>query len=115
MKKLLLLTTLVCAIGLVAQQPARHGVPATPHPLYHVQPDGDTLHYYLRGDEHYHYEVTLDGFLIKQKKSGKFCYAKENKNGKVKALCKQAHDADKRTLKEVRYLKKVTRKFNPQE
>lgn len=114
MKKLLLLTMLVCAVGLVAQQPARRGVPATPHPLYHVQPDGDTLHYYLRGDEHFHYEITLDGFLIKQKKSGKFCYAKEKKNGEIKALCRQAHDADKRTKREVKYLKNVTRKVAKQ-
>ncbi len=90
--------------SLQAQQ--RRGVPATPHPIEIVQPDGDTLMIRLRGDERMSWRTTLDGYLICQNEKGVYCYAKKDKEGKTVATRRQAHNADKRTCCEKRYVEK---------
>ena len=93
------------AVGVsLAQQPAR--VPAYRGVIERAQPDGDTLHIYLRGDERYHYSMTLDGWQIIENEQGTLCYALLQKDGTVIASKKQAHDADKRKCCETRWLKR---------
>ena len=107
MKKLFFTSFLISllAIGISwAQQPAR--VPAYRGVIERVQPDGDTLHIYLRGDERYHYSMTLDGWQIIENEQGTLCYALLQKDGMVIASKKQAHDADKRKCCETRWLKR---------
>lgn len=87
------------------QQPSR--VPAVPEPITHIQPDGDTLTFYLRGDEWYHCRLTLDGYLITQNKKGYYCYARQNKKGEITPTCRIAHNADKRSASEIRYLSRM--------
>ena len=79
-----------------------------------VQPDGDTLHIYLRGDERSHFSMTLDGWQIMENKKKSLCYAVK-KRGAVKAGRRQAHDADKRSRCEERYLKRkgIKKTVNP--
>lgn len=102
-----LLTLLLVAIFTFAQnQQPRRGVPATPHPIEYVQPNGDTLVFRLIGDEHFHYRMTLDGYLIKQNKKGYYCYAKYNKKGETVCTCRKAHNAEKRSKCEQRYIEK---------
>ena len=85
-------------------QPQR--VPAYRGVLIHVQPDGDTLHYYLRGDEWHHYSITLDGYEIKENKKGKLCYVRLKRNGETVITNRQAKDIDKRRKCEQRWLNK---------
>ena len=107
MKKYILLSFLISLLGIGfiwAQEPAR--VPAYRGVIERVQPDGDTLHIYLRGDERYHYSMTLDGWQITENEQGALCYALQQKDGTIIASKKQAHDVDKRKCCEKRWLKR---------
>ncbi len=101
-KSILILIFAAFALTLSAQQHIR----AIQQPLEHIQPNGDTLVYRLHGDEHRHWQTTLDGYLIKKNKRGKFCYAKKNRRGEVKATCRTAHNAEDRTRREARYVER---------
>lgn len=113
MKKILSILFALAGIlaGVQAQHPAR--VPAYPGVITRVQPNGDTLHVYLRGDEHYHYMMTTDGWQVMEKDNGKICYCRmktRKVEGEKKQVavptCRTAHDADKRSKCEQRWLSK---------
>lgn len=113
MKKLLFIIFACTAFVLSsqAQQPAR--VPARPGVINRIQPNGDTLHVFLRGDEHWHFTMTVDGWQVKEDNKGKICYAvlKTRKiNGEKQQIAvitrRQAHDAAKRSKCEQRWLNK---------
>ncbi len=95
---------LLASDTLQAQQ--RRGVPATPHPIEIVQPNGDTLMIRLRGDERHSWRTTLDGYLIYKNKRGVYCYAKKDKDGKTIATCRVAKNADQRSKCEQRWVEK---------
>ena len=87
-------------------------VPAYRGVIARVQPDGDTLHIFLRGDEWSHFSMTTDGYEVRENANGKICYMKrtqdkasENGQGKEETN-RQAHDASKRTNKEKQWLEK---------
>ncbi len=96
----------VCALCTVsyADDAPRRGVPAYPGVIERVQPNGDTLQTYLRGDERMHWMMTLDGWQIKEDKRGRLCYATLNCKGDVVASRKQARNEDRRTQCEKRWL-----------
>ena len=109
MKKLLLVALLATmTLGLKAQAPAR--VPAYRGIIERVQPNGDTIQTYLRGDEHYHYMMTLDGWEILRNDKGWYVYAKRTAaNGDrlaVKTSRKKVHNEDRRSKCETRWLEK---------
>ncbi len=104
-KIIVILISLSVSAGVYAQA-QRRGVPATPYPIEHVQPDGDTLIYRLHGDERRHWQTTLDGYLIKQNKHGRFCYARFDKKGVIKPTCRTAHNEEKRSKCEKKYIQK---------
>lgn len=98
----------VAAFGQEAKMPPSHhrGVPAYRGVIERVQPDGDTLHIYLRGDERQHYSMTLDGWQVIENQKGTLCYAVLCKDSTVVAGKKQAHDAEKRKCYEKRWLQR---------
>lgn len=113
MKKLLFILFALAAttLGAQAQRPAR--VPAYPGVIERVQPNGDTLHVFLRGDEHRHFMMTVDGWEVKEKDNGKICYCKlktKKIDGEKRQVavptCRTAHDAAKRGKWEQRWLTK---------
>lgn len=112
MKKIVFLALLMIGLsGVVcAQQPNR--VPARPGVIERVQPDGDTLHICLRGDERSHYTMTTDRWQIKEDKNGYLCYAIQKKDGSIVASKKVAHDADKRSKCENKWLRRKGLKKN---
>lgn len=59
---------IICGIKLYA-------VPATPYPITRILPDGTELTVLLRGDEFFKYELTIDGFLIRENENGFYEYA----------------------------------------
>ena len=111
MKKILVIAAL-CAIcaGVKAQGPAR--VPAIRDLIERVQPNGDTLHVYLRGDERSHFTMTEDGWQVMENKKGWLKYAKKNRKGEVVCSCRKAHDADKRKKCEIKWINKYGIKKN---
>lgn len=106
MKKILLFAALMAAITLSAnaQQPAK--VPAYRGIIERVQPNGDTLRTYLRGDEHMHWMMTEDGWQIRENNKGWLKYVKLNRKGEVVIGWRKAHNAEKRSKCEQRWLDK---------
>ncbi len=80
-----------------AQKPSR--VPAYPGIIEKVQPNGDTLHIRLVGDEWKHWVTTEDGYKIELNKRGWYCYVKNDR-----LTCRKAHDAARRTQCEQKWL-----------
>lgn len=111
MKKILILLAL-CAIcaGVRAQAPAR--VPAYRGLIERVQPNGDTIHVYLRGDERSHFTMTEDGWQILENEKGWLKYAKKNRKGEVVCSWRKAHDANKRSKCEIKWINKYGIKKN---
>ena len=61
-------------------------VPARPGVLHHRQPDGRIVSYVIRGDEHGHVMMTLDGCAVcLDEKSGALCYAWYDESGRKHA------------------------------
>ncbi len=106
MKKILMLTAMTAMMwmGVNAQQPAK--VPAYRGIIERVQPNGDTLRTYLRGDEHRHWMMTEDGWQIKESKRGWLKYAKTNRKGEVVISCRRARNAEDRSKCQQRWLEK---------
>lgn len=84
-------------------------VPAYRGVITRVQPDGDTLHVFLRGDEWDHFSMTTDGYEVREDRDGRICYmqyvAGTDRETK-EATNRQAHDARKRTAEEKEWLEK---------
>ena len=112
MKKTVLLIAVMAmmALGVRAQEPAR--VPAYRGLIERVQPNGDTIRTYLRGDERMHWMMTEDGWQIKETKKGWYKYAKLNCKGQPVASCRKVHNADKRSKCEIKWLNKYGIKKN---
>ncbi len=109
MKKGLIILAVSCGLwgvsALQAQQ-RRLNVPASPWPIEHVQPNGDTLVIRMHGDERRNWRTTEDGYLIAQNKRGTYCYAKKNKKGETVRTCRRAHNKEDRRKCEKRFLGK---------
>lgn len=117
MKRILftVLCTTLCVVFLCAQnhQPKR-GVPARRDARPYVQPNGDTLTIRLFGDERSHFCTTEDGYVIREDDTKTYCYALAVKDG-TKPSKMQAHNANKRTEKEKKWLEKKGIKKNLKE
>jgi hypothetical protein len=88
MRKVLFILAIGLGVWAMAQRPAR--VPAYQGVIERIQPNGDTIHVRLHGDERCHW-MTLEGgeTLVKENKQGYICYAKKKKNGQIVATCKK--------------------------
>ena len=111
MKKILVIAVLValCA-GARAQGPQR--VPAYRGVIERVQPNGDTLRVYLRGDERGHFTMTEDGWQVLENSKGWLKYARTNRKGEVVSSWRKAHNADKRSKCEIKWINKYGIKKN---
>ena len=99
----------IVAMGMQAQAPAR--VPAYRGLIERVQPNGDTLRTYLRGDERKHWMMTKDGWQIFENDKGWYVYAKQSRKAKVESQKavksrKKAHNTEDRSRCEKRWLDK---------
>ena len=105
MKKVILIAVMaMMVLGVQAQAPAK--VPAYRGLIERVQPNGDTLRTYLRGDEHMHWVMTEDGWQIKETEKGWLKYCQKNRKGEVVVSRRKAHNAEKRSKCEKRWLEK---------
>lgn len=74
MKKILLMAVIaILTVGMSVRAeekkiPERQNVPAYKGIIERVQPNGDTLRTYLRGDERHHWMMTEDGWQILETK-----------------------------------------------
>ncbi|GAB1416463.1 hypothetical protein MASR2M117_18690 [Paludibacter sp.] len=81
-------------------------VPAYPHPISVIQPDGTILTIRLHGDENKSIRTTIDGIVIKKNVNGFYTYAQRNNKNQIVSGEKIARNPDKRDLSEQNYLKK---------
>ena len=70
------------------------------------QPDGTYVTIRLVGDEWCHFNTTADGYSVVQDSRGYYVYA-ENRDGRLEATARVAHDEDDRTASEREYLSAV--------
>jgi len=84
-----------------------YGVKAYPFPITVTQPDGTTLTIQLHGDEFHHYKTSDDGILLKENTKGFLTYATVNTAGEVVESNYVAHNASKRSVTELQFLKTV--------
>lgn len=80
-------------------------VPASPYPLVYRQKDGSSISIVLKGDEKMKWAETLDGYSVLLNKEGVYEYAVENMQGDMIPSGVKATDADKRSKKEIAYLR----------
>ncbi len=107
MKKTLILLLFMCSSLIVAHAQVNK-VPASKKPIEYKQPDGTTLTILLKGDERLHWAETTDGYTLLSNRKNGYEYAKLSRCRKNLVLSgKLAHEADKRTEKEIKYLKKI--------
>ncbi len=103
MKRIYILFPLVLlALSSHAQTVRR--VPAYRGVIERVQPNGDTLLTYLRGDERKHWMMTVDGWQIAENRRGRLCYMMRNRHGDAVVSRKTAHNAADRKRHEQRWL-----------
>jgi len=74
-----------------------YSVPATPYPITRIQPDGSELTVYLRGDEFFNYELTVDGYLIRRNSEGFYNYAQKGAQGELISTNIKVNQVHKRT------------------
>ncbi|MCF0216859.1 MAG: immune inhibitor A [Fibrobacteraceae bacterium] len=91
--------TLFCVLG-ASLAVAR---PPLPFPVEKMQQDGSSVLVQEYGDDNYHYETTVDGYLVVPDSSGNRVYA--NENGEPSQF--KARNADKRSDEEKGFLKKL--------
>ena len=101
-----LLTVLSFGQSEKATPTVKTSVPAYRGVIERIQPNGDTLHIYLRGDEHQHYTMTTDGWQIVENKKGVLCYALHSKDSTIVASRKQAYNKEKRSRCEMHWLQR---------
>lgn len=103
---IIMMMLMTSIISLQAQN-APSKVQAIRTPIVRELPNGDTLTIYLRGDEHKHWTMTLDGWGIVEKENGYFYYQKAKKGSEtLRTSCRKAHEEGKRSKCEKRWLEK---------
>ena len=89
-----------------------YAVRAIPTPITIKQPDGTQLSFYLKGDEHFHYKTTLDGYAIITDSTGILMYADIDSNGNFVNTNIKARDINQRSTADINVLKKLSTNFN---
>lgn len=82
-------------------------VPAYPHPVTIIQPDGTTLTVQLSGDESRKLKSTVDGYVIKKNDKGFYTYAVRNQENRIVAGERVTRDAEKRSATDLTYMSKA--------
>ena len=115
MKKIFLLAAMAITltVGMNAQKPSR--VPAYQGLIERVQPNGDTLRTYLRGDERRHWLMTEDHWQLFENKKGWLVYAQKTRKGEIVVSRKKAHNAENRSKCENKWLNKKGNKLMSRE
>ncbi len=108
---ILFILTIGCQTVTLAQRPSRIPAQRVDSTLI-TQPNGQPLYLILHGDERKHFHTTTDGFLLKQNRKGFFCYAKETCCGRIKASSRVAKNIAERSIKDNKYLKRITNNSN---
>lgn len=86
-----------------------YAVPAYPFPIKYKQPDGSEITIQLKGDERVHWGETTDGYTLLSNGNNGWEYAITDANGELKTSGVIAREVGKRTVKELTFLKGVSK------
>jgi len=78
--------------------------PAYPYPVSIIQPDGSKITILLKGDEHFHYTQTTDGFIITRNAKGIYEYADIDTSNEIKPSGVKAKNENERDAKDIQYI-----------
>lgn len=83
-----------------------YAIPAYPHPVKIVQPNGTTITLVGHGDEHCNYVTTTDGYTLLKNEQGIYCYAMKQ-DGHLVVSEYSASDVSFREEKELQMLARL--------
>jgi M6 family metalloprotease-like protein len=84
-------------------------VSSYPYPINITQPDGSKITILLKGDEHFNYAQTTDGYIIVRNTKGIYEYANINTANEIKPTGVKANNKKERDAKEIQYLQTLQR------
>ena len=80
---------------------------ARPKVSLYTQPNGYSLQNILKGDEFFHYRVSVDNFVLLSNADGYLTYAESDSTGVLVSSGIIAHNVNERTEKELKFLKTI--------
>ncbi len=102
MKKIIsLLLFLIVSLNIFAST-------AFPEKVEFIQPNGEKLSIFMKGDEFVKYAMTVDGFTLLYDSEGYFNYAYVNEDGNLVPSAFHAQDITKRTFNETNFLQSIS-------
>lgn len=87
-------------------------IPASPDPIKIKQADGSEITIYLRGDEFFHYQTSLDGYLLCQNNRGILEYAQKDITGNIIATGLKAKEIEDRTISDKKILQTLDKSLD---
>lgn len=96
----ILLRTYITIVIAIAYQYVAYAIPAYYRLHTHIQPDGKSITYYLRGDEYKHSYFTKEGYMLYQTSEGAMCYVTFDNEGNIVLTTCLAHEASEMTNEE---------------
>ncbi|MDR2805202.1 MAG: M6 family metalloprotease domain-containing protein [Dysgonamonadaceae bacterium] len=84
-----------------------YAVPACPHPVQYLLPDGSFITLTLKGDEDVDWAVSPDGYTLLVNETGYYEYAEKNAAGNIILSGVRANNQEKRTVQEMEFLRKT--------
>lgn len=105
MRRIFLLSILLSCMTIAAK-----AVPAYRGAITATQPDGTTITFFIRGDEHSHETVSIDGYMLMQDEQGAYRYVQQadNQTLTIEGL-PIAHNPQQRTTEENIFLNSIKR------
>lgn len=81
-----------------------YAIPAFPHPIQYISPDGTELTITLKGDEKVHWATSADGYTLLCNSDGYYEYAMKNSIGDLVLSGIRANNVSDRTVSETLFL-----------
>lgn len=94
-------------IAITASVSEAFAIPAPRRPTTVAQPNGNVIHVWLRGDEHFHYALSTDGYVLLPDQKGFYTYASYDSTGALRAGTVIAHNVAERGETDKIFLKTI--------
>lgn len=94
-------------------QSHNHFSPPAPYAITVSLPDGQSLDIIAKGDDHFHWTETTDGYTVLKNENGYYEFAVE-RNGQLIKSGIRASDPEKRSLQDMRKLVSISKHLTPE-
>lgn len=103
---------LLILFAIILSTTSTYAVPATPHPITVIQPDGTELTIRLHGDEFFKYKTSVDGYALVPDTKGVLHYAEMDATGTLIPSQVKANNIEKRSAIERKFVTRLTPNIN---